>query len=181
MFMNRNYTNDEISGIIEDSLRTHTNLFPYYCKENMDCWWVIRLCVKEVKEYGITPELYWHGSSNEYTSLLTLLSNGYPSPKELLNMAKNGTTGEIKNLAELYFQCKSVMFDHVKRHHGYVVLKPTAYMQNLYPHSKDMLYVYTADKWSHNESSGIDGAVLVFRADEMESFPKLLKNKLGII
>ena len=179
--MNRCYTDTELHKIVNDSLEVHTNLLPYYCKENSDCWSVIKLCIKAVKKYNITPELYWHGSGSEYTNLLVLLSNGFPSPEELLNMAKERTAGEIKNIAEHFFQYMSVMFEHVKSHHGYDILRPSAYMQSLYPNSNDMLYVYTKNKWSRNEESHIDGAVLIFRADEMESFPKLLKNKLGII
>ena len=179
--VDRNYTNTEISRIVEDSLEVQTNLFPYYCKENMDCWWIIKRCIVAVKKYDITPELYWHGDSSEYAELLSLLSGGYPSPDELLNMAKSRTIGDIKNIAAHFYQYISVMFEYVKTHHGYVVLRPSAYMQTLYPNSKDMLYVYTTNKWSHSETSNIGGAVLTFRADEMESFPKLLKNKLGIL
>ena len=72
-------------------------------------------------------------------------------------------------------------FDYVKTHHGYVVLEPTAYMQNLYPNSKGVLYVYTTNKWSHKERSEIDKPVLVFPAGDMESFPQLLKKKIGIV
>lgn len=177
--MNRCYSSGEFSRIVDDSIEVSTNLHPYYCKESVDCWWAIKKCVKVVKEYNITPELYWHGNSSEYTQLLVLLADGYPSPKELLNMARNGTTGEIKNIAAHFYQYISVMFEHVKTHSSYVVLRPSSYMQTLYPNSEDMLYVYTNDKWVHKESADIDDVVLTFKADEVESFPMLLKKKLG--
>ena len=179
--MDRNFTDKELTMLIDNSMDTQTNLLPYCCRDNIDCWTIIRWFVKTVKKYDITPERYWHGSSSEFTWLLVLLSGNYPSPKELLRMARDITTGEIKNIADHFYQHINVMFNFVKQHHGYVVLSPTSYMQSLYPNSKDMLYVYTSDKWSHNESSHIDGAVLIFRADDMESFLVLLKKKLGII
>ena len=179
--MDRRYTSKELTRIVDDSMEVCTNLLPYYCKENMDCWWVIKKCIKAVQKYNIVPELYWHGDNGEYTQLLILLSNGYPSPIELLKMAIRGTKGEIKNIACYFYQYLSAMFDLVKTYHGYVVLKPSAYMLTLYPESKDMLYVYTREKWTHNENSEIDGAVLIFRANEAGQLPAMLKKKLGVI
>lgn len=179
--MDRCFTNEEFTRIVDDSLEVHMNLLPYYCRENIDCWPAIKRGIKAVKKYSITPELYWHGNRDEFEWLLVLLSDGYPSPEELLKLAKGGTKGEIYNIVEHFYQYVSVMFNHVKTHHGYVVLSPTAYMQNLYPNSKDMLYVYTSEKWSHKERMHIDGAVLVLRADEIGSFRELLRKKLGII
>ena len=179
--MNRNYTSEEIFRIVEYSLEAQANLLPFCCKENIDCWWVIKCCIEAVKKYNVIPELYWHGSSSEYKQLLILLSDGYPRPSELLRMAEGGTTYEIENVAKHFHQYIGAMFELVKTHHGYVVLKPTAYMENLYPNSKGMLYVYTSDKWAHSERSDIDGTILTFKAEELGNFPQSLKKKLGII
>jgi len=149
--------------------------------ENFNTWMTIARCIKVVKEYNITPEQYWHGNYDEFTQLLILLANGYPSPLELLGLAKGGTTSEIVNIAQHYYQYMIAMFDHVLSHHGYVVLKPTTYMQNLYPNSMDMLYVYTTEKWTYKEHSEIDKPVLVFPSNDMESFQQLLKKKIGTI
>ena len=179
--MDRNFTEGELSVFIELCLKTHTDLLPYCCRENFDAWRAISWCFKVVKEHNITPEQYWHGNSDEFTQLLALLADGYPSPLELLNLAKKETTGEIVNIAQHYYQIMVAMFEYVLTHHGYVALRPTAYMQNLYPNSKGMFYVYTIDKWTHKERSGIDKPVLIFPADDMESFQQLLKKKTGII
>jgi len=179
--MDRNFTQGEISVLIKFCIETQTDLLPYCCRENFDAWWSIARRIGVVKKYNITPECYWHGDYTEFTQLLILLADGYPSPKELLKAAEKKTTGEIKNIANHFYQYIIAMFDYVKTHHGYVVLKPTAYMQSLYPHSKDMLYVYTSEKWTHNESSGIDKAVLALKADEIGSLQKLLRAKLGIL
>jgi len=179
--MDRCYTADELSQIVKDCLETGTDLLPYYCRENKACWWLIKCCIHAVVKYGITPELYWHGNSKEFEWLLTLLADTYPSSGELLALARKGTTGEIQNIARHHYQHIGVMFDFVKSHHGYAVLSPTAFMQNLYPGTKGLLYVYTSEKWAHKDSSGIDSPALVLRADEIGSLGELLGKKLGLI
>jgi hypothetical protein len=69
-----------------------------------------------------------------------MLSDGYPSPEELLNMARKETTDEIKNIANHFYQHIIAMFHFVIAYHGYVVLSPTEYMQSLYPGSKNILW-----------------------------------------
>ena len=101
---------------------------------------------------------------------------GYP--KTLLGIAREGTTYEISNILQHLLQTISVMFEHEKTHHGYVLLKPTAYMESLYPNSRGMLYAYTTDKLARRDSSDIDGAVLIFKAEELGGFPLLLQKKL---
>ena len=179
--MDRNFTESELSMLIKLCLNTQINLLPYCCRENFDAWKAISWCFKAIKEHNITPEQYWHGNLDEFKQLLVLLADGYPSTFELLNLAKKETTCEIVNIAQQYYQVMAAMFEYVLTHHGYVVLKPSVYMQNLYPNSKGMLYVYTVDKWTHRGHSVIDIPVLVFHADDMESFPQLLKKKTGII
>ena len=179
--MDRSFTEGKLSVFIKFCIETQTNLLPYCCRENFNAWMTIARCIRVVKECNITPEHYWHGNYDEFTQLLIMLADGYPSPLELLNLAKKETTGEIVNIAQYYYQYMVAMFEYVLTHHGYVVLKPTVYMQNLYPNSKGMLYVYTTDKWKYKERSEIDKSVLVFPADDMESFQQLLKKRIGII
>jgi len=142
---------------------------------------MIKQHIRVVTKYNITPECYWHGSFKEFSWLLILLADGYPNPQRLLDLASKGTTDEIKNIADYHYQYVNVMFDFVKSHKGYVVLRPTAHMQELYPDSKDMLYVYERHIWSHNDSSRIDGEVLILHTDEIGLLSQLLKKKLGII
>jgi hypothetical protein len=179
--MDRCFNEAEVSTIISDSLETATNLLPYYCKENRECWWSIKKSIRAVTKHNITPEEYWHGNADEFIWFLAMLSSGFPSEQELLRLARRKTSGEIKMLADHYYQHMNVMFDHETTHHGYVVLRPTEYMLTLYPGAKDTLYAYTRDKWVHKELSGIDKAVLVFQADQISNFPDLLKKKLNTI
>jgi hypothetical protein len=179
--MDRNYTNAELTMLVDNCIKTQTNMLPYCCRENIDAWMTITRCIRAVEKHKITPEQYWHGNYKEFTQLLILLADGYPSPTELLVTAEKGTTDEIQNIAKHFYQYIVVMFDYVKTHHGYVVLRPSSYMQNLHPNSKDMLYVYTTDKWTHKEHSNIGGAVLILPEAEINSLPSLLKKKIGII
>ena len=179
--MDRNFTASELKMLVENCIKTQTNMLPYCCRENIDSWMTITRCIKAVEKYNITPERYWHGNYNEYTQLVILLADGYPSPKELLTTAEKGTTNEIENISQHFYQHIVAMFEYVKMHHGYVVLRPTAYMQSFHPHSKGMLYVYTSNKWVHKERSSLDDVVIVLPEDEIDSLPALLKKKLGII
>jgi hypothetical protein len=178
--MDRNYKSYELSMLVRNCLEAGKDLLSYFCRENIDAWWLITRCIRVVEKYNITPERYWHGNYEEFTELLTLLDAGYPNPNALLELAQNKTNGEIRNISNHFYQRIAVMFDFYKKHHGYVVLRPSAYMQKLYPDSNGMLYVYTIEKWTHNEGSGIDNPVLVFREEEISSFPEMLKKQLKI-
>ena len=179
--MDRRFPENELSRVIKDSLDTHVNMLPYVCRENIDSWHAIKRNIRVVVKHSITPEQYWHGDAKEFEWLLTLLSDDYPSKEELLKLASHRTKGEINNVANYFYQHVVIMFSYVKEHHGYCVLRPTAYMECLFPDSKGCLYVYTLDKWNHNETSCIDGAVLVLNENEMNELPRLLKKKLGIM
>jgi hypothetical protein len=179
--MDRSYTPKELSTLVQYCIEAHMDLLPYYCRENKVVWADIKRSAVVVKKYNITPERFWHGNENEFTWLLVLLSRGYPSPNELLRLAERGTSGEIKSIASHHYQYVAAMFDFVKSHHGYVVLRPTEYMVKLYPHAEGMLYVYTREKWAHNELADISGVVLIIHNDELGQLPGLLKKKLGII
>ena len=175
------FTSNEMSQLINYSIEANTNLLPYCCKENKYCWPAITRNIQAVIKYEITPEQYWHGNAAEFDWLLVLLSDGYPSTETLLSLARTETKCEIKNIAYHFYQHINVIFEHFKTHHGYVVLSPTTYMQSLYPDSIGRFFVYTTDKWSHRDLSDMDGAVLTFRADQSNDFPKMLTKKLGLI
>jgi len=178
-YMDRNFSLDLLSRIIKDSIEVRKDLSLYYCCENVECWPAIKRNIRVVEEYEITPEKYWHRSTDEFEWLLTLLSSDYPSPKTLLNLAKKETNGEIKDIADHYFQHVNVMFEHVKNYKGYVVLRPSSFMQSLYPSSKNMLYVYTTDKWANQGLSDIDGEFLIFCEDRLNDLPVLITERFN--
>lgn len=70
--MDRNFNEREINQIINDSMEVCTNLYPYYCKENTECWTAIKQSVNAVKANKINPEEYWHGKRDSTDRKLIL-------------------------------------------------------------------------------------------------------------
>ena len=151
--MNRDFTTAQWNTLIDQSITAETNLYGFICVENFNAIYSIVRSIRAVKEHNIVPELFWHGNEDEFTWFLVLLSDmrcGYKD--ELIELAKTGTTGEIKGIADHFYQHICVMFDFVKRHKGYVVLKPTDYMSTTYPHTKEKLFVFTDNVWEHRDT-----------------------------
>lgn len=177
--IDRNYTDAELNEIVKDSIELQTNMLRYYCRDNLhECRSAIKRHIRAIKENDIIPEKYWHGNIKEFEWFLVLLSDGYPGKPILLNLAKKKTNGEIKRLADHYYQHINVMFDYVQAYAGYVVLQPTEYMLALYPEYKDILFVYTQNKWSHNQLSDIDGVFMVISSSQLHILPELIKKKI---
>lgn len=177
------YTEEEVRRIIElvsENVKTGkpSNLLPYICKENKPCWAIIARQIRTVEKYDLTPEKYWHGDREEFDWLLILLSSGYPSTDELLRLGERKTNGDIQRIADCYFQHVAVMFDFVKRHHGYVVLRPSDYMLTLYPHVAGLIYVYTEEKWNHSTHSDINGPFMIINEDELDQVSELIRKKV---
>jgi hypothetical protein len=95
-------------------------------------------------------------------------------------MAARKTSGEIQNAANHFYQHMNVMFEFVKQHHGYTVLRPTSYMQSIYPDSAEMLYVYTNDKWARNAEISIGEPFLTLKTDEIGSLREMIRKKIGL-
>ncbi len=176
--MDRNFSESEISEVIRISLQVHDNMLPYLCRENFDCRYAIARCFRAVKAHNLVPEQYWHGNRPEFEMLLTLLSDDYPGTHELLTLAQTNTESEIQNIAHHFYQRVVAMFEYVMLYHGYVVLRPTAYMTNLHPHSRGKLYVYTADKWIHNDTAGIDRVFLTLNETQSDDLAALIHKKV---
>jgi hypothetical protein len=176
--MDRNFSESEMNEIIQISLKINDNVLPYLCRENYSCRYSIARHFATVKKHNLVPETYWHGSSEEFEGLLVLLSDDYPYPGELLSMAHSETGRAIRNIVNYHYQHVVVMFSHVKRHHGYDILRPTEYMTTLYPHAAGKLYVYTNEIWNYNESHSIKTPFLLIDESQLSEIRSLIHKKV---
>lgn len=176
--MNRTFSETEMNEVIQISMEVQTNMLKYICKENFDCRYAIKRHFRTIIQHNIVPEHYWHGNSSEFEWLLVLLSDNYPGKQELLTLALTKTNDKVKNIADYFYQHINVMFDYVKRYAGYDILRPSEYMLRLYPHASGKLYVYTSDKWNHNEVSSIEKAFMMIDQTQVDELPKLISVKI---
>lgn len=150
--LNRDFTAKDIPRLIDACLLAQKNILPYVYTDNMECLWFISRNIGIIEKHGIYPDKYWHGDAEEFESFISLLSSDFPCKEELLRMAKEKTNGVFHGIADHYYQRVILMFDQVKRHHGYDILRPTEYMLLLYPDAFGKWYIYTNDVWNHAAS-----------------------------
>lgn len=177
--LNRNFSAEDVARLIDISLTAYKSVFPYVCVDNIKCATYIGRSIGIVEKYGLFPDKYWHGEADEFISLLTLLSSDYPCKEELLRMAEKKTVNMIRGIADHYFQRVIVMFDHVKRHHGYDILRPTKFMLLYYPDAEGMWYVYTNDVYNHAELGTMKKPLFTVPEGDLELFNKGLKRLIS--
>ena len=176
--MDRNFSEPELNEIIQMSIDANVNMLKYLCKENYDCRYSIKRSLAAVVKHNIIPELCWHGNKQEFEWLLVLLSDGYPGEQELLQLACAGTNGEIRNIADHFYQHVNVMFSYVQKYAGYAVLQPSEYMLSLFPNIAGKLYVYAENRWIHRELSGIGDAFMIIDKEQLNELPSLVSKKI---
>ena len=173
----KNFTQSEYSEIINQSIKAYVNLLPYVNTDNFQCLSYIRDGISAVVKYDITPEKYWNGNADDYSSLIILLSNSYPSPHFLLSVASLKISGAISEIRTKFYQEVGQMFTLKHRYKGYVALEPTPYMLMLHPSLEGKLFCYTEDVL-YNGAHGDTGKPLFIIDEKAGSAMAEMKQRL---
>lgn len=177
--ISRDFTPEEYERIVLSSVRAGRDLLPYLCRENLCCISEIQRHIGTVEKFHLTPEDYWSGSEDDYTQLIALLAGDHPGKPFLLMTARQRRPGGVSRHARAYWQRGEVMFEFVRRHAGYVALRPSAYMALLYPDLTGKLFVYPSEAWNNRDLSGCDREpFLVLDEADADKLPELISKAI---